>query len=518
MNLAQLLHRAAAADHEAPAIALGPRTHATYGTLAGRVAALAGALRTRFDLHDGERVALLMTNTPAFVEVLFACWHAGLVAVPVNAKLHPQEVRYILDHSGARLCFATPALADAIAAHTAGLAGFETIVPVSTATAPSHEYHHLVSGAAIPVVPRADDDLAWLFYTSGTTGRPKGAMLSHRNLRAMTLSYFADVDAIAPDDCILHAAPMSHGSGLYILPHVAAGARQVIPESGHFDPDEILSLFQHHQGVGMFAAPTMVKRLVERAVETGAGPGNLKTIVYGGGPMYVEDLKRAMACFGDRFVQIYGQGESPMTITVLGRADHTRRDHPRYQARLGSVGRAHSVVEVRVADAHDRTRPPDELGEILVRGDAVMHGYWNDAEASARTLRGGWLHTGDMGAFDADGYLTLKDRSKDVIISGGANIYPREVEEALSSHPAVLECAVVGRPDPQWGEAVVAFVVTRPGHTVAAADLDALCLTRIARFKRPRDYRFVERLPKNNYGKVLKTELRTWAAHPADAE
>jgi len=228
--------------------------------------------------------------------------------------------------------------------------------------------------------------------------------------------------------------------------------------------------------------------------------------------MYVADCKAALAAFGDRLVQIYGQGESPMTITVLPRAVHADRAHPRYEQRLASVGVAQSGVAVRTADAEDRDVAPGEVGEILVRGDVVMKGYWNDAAATAKALAGGWLHTGDMGAFDADGFLTLKDRSKDLIISGGSNIYPREVEEVLLTHPAVSEAAVIGRPHPDWGEEVVAFVVpARPGGLEAAA-LDAHCLAHIARFKRPKAWRIVEALPKNNYGKVLKTELRRMAA------
>ena len=515
MNLVTFLHRAAAADRDRPALAFGAAPVRSYGALAARVAALAGALRRRFDLPAGARVAFAMTNTPAFVEALLACWHAGLAAVPINAKLHPREIRYILENSGAAVCLATPKLAEAVAPQTAGLDGFKALIDVGTATTPSADYRRLLEAEPSPMVPRAPDDLAWLFYTSGTTGRPKGAMLSHRNLLAMTLSYFVDVDAIAPSDSILHAAPMSHGSGLYILPHLAAGALQIVPEGGGFDPEEVFALWRAHAGVAMFAAPTMVKRLVEHPACVTAGPGNLKTIVYGGGPMYVEDLRQAMAHLGDRFVQIYGQGESPMTITALTRADHTRRGHPRYEARLGSVGRAQSVVEVRVADAEDRDAPSGEAGEILVRGQSVMLGYWQDPEATDKTLRGGWLHTGDMGTFDTDGYLTLMDRSKDLIISGGANIYPREIEEVLLTHPAVLECAVVGRPHPEWGEEVVAFVVARDGAAIDTAALDAHCLAEIARFKRPRDYRFVDHLPKNNYGKVLKTGLRDWARLPA---
>jgi long-chain acyl-CoA synthetase len=224
--------------------------------------------------------------------------------------------------------------------------------------------------------------------------------------------------------------------------------------------------------------------------------------------MYVEDLKLAMARFGNRFVQIYGQGESPMTITVLTRAEHANAAHPRHAQRLASVGRAHSVVELRIADGADQALPPGELGEVLLRGDSVMLGDWDDRHATEAALRGGWLHTGDVGVLDGDGFLTLKDRSKDLIISGGSNIYPREIEEVLLAHPAVLECAVVGRPHPDWVEEVIAFVVAREGAALNTEELDALCLEKIARFKRPRGYRVVESLPKNNTGKVLKTELR----------
>jgi acyl-CoA synthetase (AMP-forming)/AMP-acid ligase II len=219
---------------------------------------------------------------------------------------------------------------------------------------------------------------------------------------------------------------------------------------------------------------------------------------------------------GPKLVQIYGQGEAPMTITALSKALHADTNHPCYVERLGSAGVARSDVEVRVVDTSDGDLPPGEIGEVVVRGDVVMRGYWNNPQASAETLRGGWLHTGDLGVFDEDGFLTLKDRSKDMIISGGSNIYPREIEEVLLRHPGVLEVSVVGRPHRDWGEEVVACVVLRPQATVTAVELDHLCLETIARYKRPRAYFFVDSLPKNNYGKVLKTLLRQQCA-AADA-
>jgi long-chain acyl-CoA synthetase len=261
----------------------------------------------------------------------------------------------------------------------------------------------------------------------------------------------------------------------------------------------------------------MVVRLLASPALEGADMANLKTIVYGGGPMYVADLLRGLERLGPVFVQIFGQGEAPMTITGTPRAMHVDTGHPRYLERLASVGIARTDVEVKVFDAEDRELPPGEIGEVVLRGDVVMKGYWENAQATAKALANGWLHTGDMGAFDADGFLTLKDRSKDMIISGGTNIYPREIEEVLLTHAAVAEVSIVGRPHPDWGEAVIAFIVREAaapadGSAVDEAALDALCLENIARFKRPKEYRFVAALPKNNYGKVLKTELRAWLA------
>jgi len=285
-----------------------------------------------------------------------------------------------------------------------------------------------------------------------------------------------------------------------------------VPASGGVEPAELFALGREIAPLSTFASPTIVKRLVDHAESAGLGADDaarsFKTIVYGGAPMYLSDIERALRVMGPRFVQIYGQGESPMTITALSKALHADRSHPRFEDRLASVGYPQLGVEVRVVDAEDRDVPAGETGEVVCRGAPVMRGFWRDDAASARALAGGWLHTGDLGHLLPEGFLTLKDRAKDMIISGGTNIYPREVEEALLLHPAVAEAAVVGAPDPEWGETVVAFVVRTPGSAVTAAELDAHCLAHIARFKRPRRIEFLPALPKNAYGKVLKTELR----------
>jgi long-chain acyl-CoA synthetase len=495
MNIAAWLERSARSHPAQPAAASAARVVATYGQLAERAARLAGALRERLGLKPGERVAIVAKNTPAYLELLYGIWHAGLAAVPANAKLHGAELGYILEHSGARVCFASTGIDGEIAVHAPK--SLEHLIAIGGSA-----YEALFTADATALVPRAPGDLAWLFYTSGTTGKPKGAMLTHRNLVESSLAYAAEVDPVTPGDAILHAAPMSHGSGIYIMPHVARLGVQVVPESGSFEPEEIIELFNAWPRISMFAAPTMIKRLV--ACPTDCDIANIRTLIWGGAPMYVEDAFAALDRFGPRLAQIYGQGEAPMTITRLSKEDIAERDHPRWRERLGSAGEPYANVKVIVADAQDRPVAAGEAGEILVRGDVVMAGYWRNDEASAASLRGGWLHTGDVGLFDQEGYLHLKDRSKDLIISGGSNIYPREVEEVLLTHGRVREVSVIGRPDREWGEVVVAYVVGE----ASAAELDALCLQHIARFKRPKDYVFVDALPKNNYGKILKTELR----------
>jgi long-chain acyl-CoA synthetase len=495
MNIASWLYRSGLSHPDLPAAALGMRVVASYGELAERAARLAGALRERLRLAPGDRIAIVAKNSPAYLELLYGIWHAGLAAVPANAKLHGAELGFILEHSGARVCFASAGIDAEIAPHAPS--SLQQLITIG-----GTEYETLFATDAIAVVPRSGDDLAWLFYTSGTTGRPKGAMLTHRSLTVASYAYGAEVDSVAQSDTILHAAPMSHGSGLYIMMHVARLGLQVTPESGAFEPAEVIGLFNAWPRVSMFAAPTMIKRLV--ACPADCNEANIRTLIWGGAPMYVEDALAALDRFGPRLAQIYGQGEAPMTITTLSKEDIADRRHPRWRERLGSAGKPYSSVEVRVANADDEAVAQGSAGEILCRGDVIMAGYWQNEEASAAALRNGWLHTGDIGVYDEEGYLHLKDRSKDLIISGGSNIYPREVEEVLLAHAGVREASVIGRPDREWGEVVVAYVVGK----VDRAELDALCLARIARFKRPKDYVFVDTLPKNNYGKILKTELR----------
>ncbi len=496
MNLAVWLARAALTFPELTAVAHGAAAYQNYRTLANRASRLGAGLRDGLGLRPGDRVALAMKNSPQYLEVLLGLWWAGLAAVPANAKLHGNEFRYILENSGSKAVFTTADLTETIETHRPD--AVQRVIEVG-----GSDYDRLFGDATCDLYPSNPDDLAWLFYTSGTTGRPKGAGISHRNIAAMAYGYLIDVDSVEAGQQILHAAPLSHGSGMYMLPHLSRAGVNIIPESGGFNPEEIGRLTAHWGAVSMFAAPTMVSRLTAHPGDI--DPSGIRTITYGGAPMYVEDAVKALDRFGNRFAQIFGQGESPMTGTVLSKAMIADRAHPDWLQRLGTIGIANSVVECMVADDDGVLLGPGEIGEVVIRGDSVIQGYWRNEEATSKALKHGWLYTGDVGSIDDKGFITLKDRSKDMIISGGSNIYPREIEEVLLTHPGVEEVSVIGRTDPDWGEVVVAYVV---GGDAKAEDLDKLCLENIARFKRPKDYVFMDALPKNNYGKILKTELR----------
>ncbi|MCO5162496.1 MAG: AMP-binding protein [Mesorhizobium sp.] len=502
MNLSTWLERAAHLHPEAPALLQGTSVVADYAEFYRRSRAIAGALRTKYGIAAGDSVAIFMHNATEYLEAIYATLLLGAAIVPINVKLHPREAAWIVQDSASGLIVSS-------GEERVGLLSQREAAAIPMIDAAGSGWKALYDTSPIEgPVRRGRDDVAWIFYTSGTTGRPKGVMQTHGNLQATSLSYLADVDAAERSDCALYAAPMSHGAGSYNFVFTLRAARHAVPASGGFDPAEIQELAAKLRNVCMFAAPTMVRRMVSHARGTGFDGDGLKTVVYGGGPMYVADILEAVDVFGPRFVQIYGQAESPMTITALSRSRVADRDHPRWRERLGSVGAPHACVEVKIADPEGNEMPRGQIGEILVSGSAVMAGYWRNERATADAIRDGWLWTGDLGSMDDDGFVTLRDRSKDMIISGGSNIYPREVEEVLLAHPSVAQVSVVGQPDREWGEVVIAFVVLEPGHLEDSDALDRHCIANIARFKRPKRYLYLSDLPKNAYGKVLKTELR----------
>lgn len=503
MNIAKLLENAGRSFGDSTAVCLGTRTILNYTQLCARAECVAGALRERFALKPGQRVAVIMTNVPEYLEILFGIWWAGLVAVPINARLHAREVHYILESSDAKVCFTNSDVHASIRELEGNLPGLKALISVQDPA-----FRTLVHSGRVDVAELRPEEPAWLFFTSGTTGKPKAATLTHRNLMMMSLAYLADIQPVTREHTIFHAAPMSHGTGLLAIPHVAKASANVILESRSMNHDEIFELLTVYRNVTMYHTPTMVKRMVSHPGLAGARLDNLNAVFYGGSPMYLADLSQAIDRLGPRLVQMWAQAETPNTGTYLSKSHHMDKAHPRYAERISSAGIARTGVEVRVADPDDRTLPADEVGEVLVRGEVVMAGYWNAPEATAETLRNGWLHTGDLGSMDVDGFLSIKDRAKDMIISGGFNIYPREIEEVLLQHPDVLEVSVIGRPHADLVEEVVACVVKRPASSLSNAELDTMCLDNIARFKRPREYFFLAELPKGYYGKVQKRELR----------
>jgi long-chain acyl-CoA synthetase len=464
-----------------------------YAGLARRSGAIAAALIERA-LQPGDRVALVMSNIPEYFEVLLGIWAAGLCAVPLNPRLHAREFEYAIDNSGAKLCFASSDLVSEL--RDSGC----DVIEIGGGT-----YRNALESVPVAPVDRAPEDLAWLFYTSGTTGRPKGAMLTHRNVMAFVVSMLADG---AMHSNILHIAPLSHGSGFLGIACLMRGRTNVVLAQGGLDRAAMTAALKDFAPLSFFAVPTVLNTLMDKAVPPDLVSG-IHMIYFGGAPMYVDDLKCAMAFFGtERLWHLYGQGEAPMTITYFPPWLRGRPDVQGYEARLASVGIARTGVAVRVMDENGGDCAPGQIGEVGVRGDVVMTGYWNDPAATRAAFRDGWLLTGDLGAMDEENFLTLHDRSKDLIISGGSNIYPREIEEVLLTHPQVRECAVVGMRDPKWGEVPVAFIVAQGSEMPEVPALEAHCLAQLARFKRPRRYHFVPELPKNGYGKVIKTPLR----------
>lgn len=503
MTLALLLENAARRWGDRPAVSVGAAVRLDYAGFAERAARLAGGMAAT-GLRPGDRVLLAMHNNADYLPLMFACWWGGFAAVPANARLHPSEIGFIGQDAGAALGFVSEDLAEGVAA--------ELACPVLVQG--GAEAARLAQADPLPRHAAGPEDLAWIFYTSGTTGRPKGAMLSHRNLTAMAVAYLADVDHLSPRDALLHLAATSHASGLFALSFVAKGANNILPEAGGYDAEEMAATLRREESLTFFAPSVLLRRMAADGPVREAPLDGLRTILTGAGPIHAEDIRLFLDVFGPRLWNGYGQGESPCTITAIDKATlwEVHRNGP--AERLTSVGWARTGIDVRVADAQGRAVPPGESGEVLVRGDTVMSGYLNRPEATAEALRHGWLHTGDMGRMDAQGFLHLLDRRKDMIVSGGMNVYAREVEEVLRGHPNVAEAAVIGLPDAEWGETVCA-VIMPDGHAPSPDDLDALCLSRLARFKRPKRYEIVQALPKNSAGKVLKTDLRARFGEPA---
>jgi acyl-CoA synthetase (AMP-forming)/AMP-acid ligase II len=507
VNVGQTLVNAARRRPDQPAVTWGDRT-VTYAELDRRTNALARGL-AGLGAGPGDRVAVLMRNRPELLEAMYACFKAGCCLVPLNARCTSDEVAYHLDDAGA-----AAVLTDAEGAGVVRGAGPR--VPVLVAGDPhpgagAESLEAIVAahdGVTSAVVPVERDDLAWLFYTSGTTGRPKGAMLTHGILSFVIASWLADLTPMGDDDVTLHVAPLTHGAGFHALAATARAASQVIPDEGRFDPTAVLELLRSAKVTNTWMVPTQIVMLTDAAEPAGLELPDLRHVVYGGAPFAPAELRRALEVFGPVFVQLFAQGETPMTATVLPAADHAAALAGDRPERLSSAGVARPGMDVRVLGDDDTELAPGEIGEVGVRGPAVMLGYWQRDDATAETLRNGWLHTGDLGRMDDHGYLYLLDRAKDLIITGGSNVYAVEVEAAIAGQDGVHDVAVVGVPDRTWGELVVAVVVCQEPGPATEAALVERCGEVLAGYKRPRRYVFMDALPRNAYGKVVKRDLR----------
>lgn len=508
MNIGKFFTNSAMTFPDNLAIAYGAQ-ELSYKEANERINKLANALN-ELGIKKGDHVALIQYNTPSFLETVFACFKAGIAIVPINHRLHPAEVSYIIDNSEAVAIFLSEEFKEDIQSRRSETPKIKHYVCMSNPPPEMMNYEDLLKGKSSQYeeVEVTRDDVAWIFYTSGTTGRPKGAMLTHGNLLAMTMNYYADLSPLGPDDAILHGAPLSHGSGLYALPNIAKAAANVILESKSFEAKAVCETIEKRKITNMFMAPTMIKILITSPDIGKYDLSSLHTVTYGGAPMYVEDLKEAVQKMGQIFVQIYGQAECPMTISYLRKEEHLVEGTEKQMRRLSSAGITRTDIEIKIVDEGDNIVAPGVMGEIACRGEEVMKGYWEKPEATAESLKGGWLHTGDLGLVEQDGYLYIMDRAKDMIISGGENIYSREVEDVILEYPAVHEVAVIGVPDDYWGEAVKAVVVLKGGIKATDAEIIDFCKNNMSSYKKPKTIEFIDSLPKNSYGKVLKTELR----------
>ena len=496
------------------AIRWGDERH-TYRQFDQRARAIAGNLLAR-GLKEGDRVCFVLPNSPRILEVIFGCFAAGLVVVPINARLHTKEIAYIADNSGARALIYGAEYAEGVEEHGSLFAQLPLRICLK-ARGGAIAFDELLdaSNALIAHADAGSDALAWLFYTSGTTGKPKGATWSHRTIRAVIMNYLADVHNISRGEGVLHAAPLSHGSGIVAMPAIARGAQNVILHGASFDPQEMFrSIEELKIGHIAFLAPTQIVKATEEFVPGSYDLSSLRSICYGGAPIYIEHLRKAHTVFGPVFSQIYGQGEAPITITGLRPEEHVRFIESG-DPRVGSAGSIRTDVEMRIVGPDDKEAATGETGEVVARGDVVMLGYWNNPEATAETLANGWLHTGDIGKVDEHGYLYLLDRAKDVIISGGNNIYPREIEEVLVMHPDISTAVVFGVPDDYWGEAVHAVIVAEPGRSLTKEQVIDHCLGSLASYKKPKSVEFRDVLPVSGYGKVQRREMREvhWAGY-----
>jgi long-chain acyl-CoA synthetase len=501
MNAGYLLTRSAHYFGDRKAFVIDD-SNVTYRQLNQRVNRLANGLLS-LGLQKGDRVALLFNNCMEYLESYLALYKGGLVWVRLNPRLSTKELKRMIQDSGAKVLIRGPEFegqAEAIAEN------LMKVIQVGKGHGP--EYEDFLSRGALtePDVNVTPEDLSDIWYTSGTTGDPKGIMLTHRNILTCTQLLLSDVYAISAEDKFLTPGALSHAASVRILPFIIRGATCYLHKQ--FDAGRIFSEIKYNGITDLATVPTMLIALMDVPERAESDLSSLKRITYAGSPLTVERIKEAIEIFGLVLDQSYGQAESIITITHLPRNEHAWTHDPERERRLASVGREYPGVRVRVVDENDQILPSGQIGEVVTRSDLVMKGYWNSPALTAEVMRNGWLHTGDLGYLDEGGYLFLVDRKHDMIITGGLNVYPREVEEVLSAHPAVAQVCVFGRKDAFWGEVVTAAVVTRTGQKLNETEMQGFAKENLAGYKCPKKVVFLDELPKNQYGKVVRQELK----------
>ncbi|MFG6667308.1 acyl-CoA synthetase [Halomonas sp. HNIBRBA4712] len=476
----------------------------TWKEMEERSRAFAYALSHELGLKKGDRLLVQSSNCNQMFEAMFACWRIGAVWVPTNYRQSPDEVAYLASSSGARalLCGAS------FPQHAAACDSVEITVSIGKSDF-AIDYETLItrySGQNLAAADVERDDPAWFFFTSGTTGRPKAAVLTHGQMAFVITNHLCDLmPGTGPEDASIVVAPLSHGAGVHQLAQVAHGVKTILPAEEKFDPATIWQLVEQWKVTNLFTVPTIVKMLIEHPSVNQYDHASLRYLIYAGAPMYRSDQVKALETLGPVLVQYFGLGEVTGNITVLPPAFHHIDDS---HMKIGTCGFARTGIQVQIQDSNGVEVSAGETGEIAVIGPAVFAGYYNNDEANQKSFRNGWFLTGDLGHMDDEGFVYLTGRVSDMYISGGSNIYPREIEEKLLSHPAVSETAVLGVPDPVWGEVGMAVCVFYPDQHVEISSLNAWLSERVARYKVPKSYVIWSEMPKTAYGKITKKLIR----------
>lgn len=465
---------------------------------------------TELGVRKGSRVAILLPNCAPYVVIDFALIKGGFVRVPLNTRLSIFEWEYILADSGADTLVYDSKYSDHVKQLCDRVSTIQHAITVGDEErleSPFLTYERMIheNDKASFSVPTVGEDAFQILYTSGTTGKPKGAVTNVQSRMASLNNVFVDELVIFPHDVMLHVASLAHGGGTKILPHFIKGAANILMPK--FSVEGFLECVERYKVTTTWLVPTMINMIIEHPRLREYDYSSIKTIIYAAAPMPVATLRKAIDAFGNVFVQVYGLSEAPNPDLVLTKSDHLMGLYESPQI-LGSSGREVTNVQIRLVDEQGKEVPTGEIGEIIIAGDNIMFEYWNLPEATAETIKDRWLYTGDLARMDHQGFIYIVDRQKDLIISGGYNIYPREIEDILYQHPAVLEAAVIGVPDQIWGESVKACVVLREGHDVTELEIIQYCQYHLASFKKPKSVDLFKELPKSSNGKILKRKLR----------